>query len=151
MKLTQEELARLEQLEDEQARGASVKWDTPKAVRGVVVRDVEEVTFTDASSGEDTTKEVCTVRTENGLEAIWEGPDQLNSKLFKGERFKDDPSPSGPPRKGDLLIVHYKSEKTSQTSGREWKAFDVYRSTPEGPSPDGAQVSVFAGGDDIPY
>lgn len=155
MKLTQDEVAQLERLEDEQGRGVSVKWDTPKTVRGVVVRDVEDVTFTDQNSGEDTTKKVCTVRTENGLEAIWEGPDQLNSKLFKGERFKDDPSPSGPPRKSDLLIAHYKGEKLSQTSGRDYKAFDVYRSVPEGPTtPDhGAQTELPTTGTDaaIPF
>jgi hypothetical protein len=146
MALTQDELARLERLEDEQARGVPVKWDHPKTVRGVVVRDAETITYNDQNLGTEVTKQVVTLRTENGLEAIFSGPGRLDSALFRGERYKDDPNPAGPPRKGDLLIVNYKGERPSQSTGREFKDFDVYRSTPETPPTGGGEPDG-----DIPF
>jgi hypothetical protein len=131
MSLTQDELARLEQLEDQQARGKAVAWDEPKTVRGIVIREVETVTFTN-DDGTEQTKRVVTLRTEAGLEAIFEGPVRLNDRLFNGERRKDDPDPLGPPKEGDLLIVTYRGEKPT-ASGRNVKDFDVFRGSAETP------------------
>jgi hypothetical protein len=130
MTLSQDELTRLEQLEDQQARGEAVAWDEPKTIRGVVVRDVETVTFTDKRDNTERTKRVLTLRTADGLQTIFEGPGKLNDRLFEGKRFKDDPNALGPPRTGELVIVTYLGDKPSQTTGREWKDFDVYRGSP---------------------
>ena len=123
--LSAAELDRLDRLEDEQARGEAVRWDEPKTVRGIVVRDVETVTFKDKNTDESKTKHVLTMRTETGLAAIFEGPTALNSRLFAGERACEPDL--GPPRTGDLVIVTYKGEKTSE-AGFAYKAFDVSRS-----------------------
>lgn len=126
--LTPDELAALDQLEDEQARGETVKWDEPKTVRGVVAREIETIAFTDRTSGEEKTSRILTIRTENGLQAIFDGPVALGLRLF------GDNSPGGAAgdaaRKGDLLIVSYLGERPTD-SGREYKAFDVTRSTPD--------------------
>jgi len=64
--LTPAELERLERLEDEQAKAPAVVWDEVKTVRGVVVRDVEVVSFTDSRTGEERSKRVVTLRTPGG-------------------------------------------------------------------------------------
>jgi hypothetical protein len=141
--LTPDELAALDSLEDEQARGETVKWDEPKTVKGVAAREIETVTFTDRTCGEEKTSRILTLRTENGLQAIFDGPVALGWRLF------GDDSPGGtanePARRGDLLIVAYLGERTAE-SGREYKAFDVTRSAPE---PD-AQLAALIDGDPGP-
>ncbi len=123
--LTAAELAALERLEDEQSRGETVRWDEPKAVRGVVVRDIETVQSRDRE-GNPKTSRVLTLRTVDGLQAIFDGPVRLNWFLF------GDEPPSGdatrPARKGDLLIVDYRGERTAAESGRSFKDFAVTHS-----------------------
>ena len=146
MTLTTEELKALDQLEDEQGRGDAVSWDEPKTVRGIVVRDVETITYTDKNDGLEKSKKVVTLRTEAGLEAIYEGPVKLNGRLFEGERYKQ--ASLGPPRKGEFVVVRYKGERSSQTTGRPVKDFDVFRKS-EPPILAGEPIPV--GTDDIPW
>jgi hypothetical protein len=132
--LSSAEVAALAELEDERGRGESVVWDEPKIVKGAVVRDVEVVSFTDKNDGSEKTKRVITLRTEQGLAALWEGPAKLTSRLFEGEQYHGEKL--GPPVKGQLLLVEFKGERLSGTSGRAYKDFDVVRgpvpqSTPE--------------------
>jgi hypothetical protein len=121
--LSPTELAALERLEDEVARGEAVRWDVPKMVRGIAVRDVEVVTYADQNDGSEKTKRVLTLRTAEGIFAIFEGPRKLTSRLFDGEQKGG--GPLGPPRKGDLVLIQYKGEKVSSTTGRAFKDFDV--------------------------
>lgn len=133
--LSETELAALDELEDMLARGEAVVWDEPKTIRGIVVRDVETVTFNDKNNGgAEKSKRVLTLRTTDGLVAIFEGPAKLTSRLFNGERFGSDPV--GPPVQGQLAIVTYKGERVSQTTGRDYKDFDVV----VGPPPAAAGV-----------
>ena len=141
MSLTSDELADLNALEDQELRGGSVNWDEPKRVGGGVARDVETFSYTDKTTGEERTKQVLTLRTADGLVAIFEGPQSLNAKLFDGERY--DQPPLGPPATGDLLIVEYLGERTSQSSGRLYKAFRVFHRAAGARQPDP--------GDDIPF
>jgi hypothetical protein len=111
--LSEQELARLEALENELARGTSVRWDEPKRISGFLVRPIEKVTVKDYSDPSKTVeKQVATLRTANGLQTIWEGPAGLE-KLFEVQG-------SGMP-----VIVDYKGEKVAQESGRSYKSFDV--------------------------
>jgi hypothetical protein len=126
--LTQNEVKQLERLEDEQARGVAVIWDEPKTIRGIVIRDVETIAFTDTNDNQEKTKRLVTLRTTSGLETVFDGPLKLNGRLFEGERYKQEPL--GPPCRGDFLVIIYKGEKVAQ-SGRTFKDFDVLRSRPE--------------------
>jgi hypothetical protein len=137
--LSDAELARLEQLENEQARGEAIRWDEPKEVRGVVVRDVEEITFKDRHTDEAKTKQLLTLRTAHGLVAVFEGPVALNKRLFEGERL-NQPS-LGPPKTGDLVIIKFVGEGMTD-GGQSFKRFEVYRSTLQASAP---------GEDDIPF
>jgi hypothetical protein len=132
--LTDTELDALTALEDEQARGEPVRWDQPKTVKGVVARDLETFSYRDANDGGEKTKRVLTLRTEKGLAAIFDGPAKLTSRLFNGER--QDGEPTGPPGKGCPVIVEYRGEKVSQTTGRAYKDFAVYRGEQAHTNPD---------------
>jgi hypothetical protein len=141
--LTTDELAAPNRLEDEQARGVTVKWDEPKTVKGVAAREIETVTYSDRTSGEEKTSRILTLRTADGLQAIFDGPIALGWRLF-GDNSPDSTSNEAA-RKGDLLIVSYLGERTAE-SGREYKAFDVTRSTPEAD----AQLAGLVDGDPGP-
>lgn len=111
--LSEHELAALDRLEDKLGRGASVHWDEPKTIRGVGARPIETATVKDYNDpSKMISKRVATLRTANGLEAIWEGPAGLE-KLFEADIT------------GHPVIVTYKGERVSQESGRPYKAFDV--------------------------
>src|SRR5262245_41417476 len=100
--LDERELAALDALEDKLARGRSVHWDQPKVIRGFVARPIEKVAVRDYNDPTSTVeKRVATLRTEDGLEAIWEGPSALE-RLFEIDG-------SGVP-----VIVAYNGEKIGQ-------------------------------------
>lgn len=141
----------LAELEDEQGRGEAISWDEQKTVRGVVVRDVETVTFQDKNDGTTKEKRVLTLRTADGLMAIFEGPAKLNSRLFEGEQYNADPL--GPPAKGQLVIVTFKGERVSQTTGRDYKDFEITRGpAPTSPEPAAAAPAPAVGpSDEIPF
>jgi hypothetical protein len=144
--LSSDELAALDRLEDEQARGETIKWDRPKTIRGVVARDVETVASRDRD-GNAKTSRVLTLRTQDGLKAIFDGVVRLNWFIF------GDKPPSGaavrPPRRGDLLIVDYRGEKTAPDTGRTFKDFSVTSSSPSTSSVD-AETAALIGGDPGP-
>jgi hypothetical protein len=153
VQLSQSELDRLEQLENEQARGVSVRWDVPKVVKGFLVRPIEEVEVPDYNDKtRRVTKKIATLRTASGLEAIWEGPVALEP-LFEVVG-------SGHP-----IIVRYGGRKPSQTSAYDYGDFSVivgppgeveYRSAeqvsdaPAYTDPDEA-LAAGAEDDDIPF
>jgi hypothetical protein len=142
--LTADELAALDRLEDEQARGETVKWDEPKTIRGVAARNIETVQSRD-KEGTPKTSRVLTLRTQDGLKAIFDGPVRLNWFVF------GDPPPSSaatrPPRKGDLVIVDYRGEKTAPETGRTFKDFHV---TSSSASTVDAETAALIGGDPGP-
>jgi hypothetical protein len=153
--LSEQEEAALAALEDEQGRGDGVSWDAPKTVKGVMVRDVETITFTDKNDGVEKQKRVATLRTADGLVAIFEGPAKLNSRLFDGEQFQGESI--GAPTKGQLVIVTYKGERLSQ-NGRDYKDFDVVRGpvpkampAPEAKSETTPSAQNASGEDGIPW
>jgi hypothetical protein len=135
--LSDHELEALARLEDELGRGESVKWDEPKTIRGYVARTVETVTVKDYSDSSKTVdKKVITLRTAEGLAAIWEGPTGLE-KLFEAEASQP-------------VIVAYRGEKVAQESGRTYKAFDVVTGDKE-PEPAGGGVAANPADDDITF
>jgi hypothetical protein len=134
-RLSDRELEELEALEERLGRGASVTWDEPKAVKGYLVRPIEEA---EVPAYDDRTKtiakKVATLRTSSGLQAIWEGPGQLE-KLFEIEGY------------GMPVIVAYLGERVGQESGRTYKAFDVV----VGEAPAATPEDAGSPDDDIPF
>ncbi len=110
-----DEQAALDALEDQLGRGVNVHWPKhePKTIRGYGARDIETVSvpsYDDPSQMVE--KRVATIRTSEGLQAIWEGPAGLE-KLFESEIA------------GRPVIVTCTGEKISQKTGRSYKAFTV--------------------------
>jgi hypothetical protein len=104
--LSEAELAKLDALEDSLGRGTAVHWDEPKSVRGYLARPIETATAKDFNDPKKTVeKRVATLRTTNGLQAIWEGPAGLE-KLFLAVGYEMP------------VIVVYKGERVGQESGR---------------------------------
>jgi hypothetical protein len=140
--LSDHELAELNQLEDQLGRGTAVHWDHPKTVRGFLARPIETATVKDYNDPNVTIdKKVATLRTEHGLQAIWEGPTGLET-LF-------ETTGAGIP-----VIVTYKGEKTSASTGRPYKAFDLIigaakNTADDEPGP--ADDIPYAPADDLPF
>jgi hypothetical protein len=145
--LSEAEQAALDRLENQQARGISVRWEKPCTVKGFLARPIEAVTVKDY--GDPTKmveKKVATLRTAEGLMAIWSGPAALEA-LFEIEGA------------GMPVIVVYKGEKVGQESGRSYKDISVVigeapaveRSTDETGGTSGEMSSASAADDDIPF
>jgi hypothetical protein len=132
--LSESEQRALDALEERLGRGTSVKWDRPKTVRGFLARPIETATVKDFDDPSKTVeKRVATLRTAEGLQAIWKGPTGLK-ELFEIEG-------SGMP-----VVVSYVDDSVSQ-EGRPYKKFDVVVGEAPKPSTDETE----GGDDDIPF
>jgi hypothetical protein len=144
--LSETEQAALDRLENQQARGTSVKWEKPCTIKGFLARPIEAVTVKDYADPTKTVeKKVATLRTAEGLQAIWSGLAAVEA-LFEIEG-------SGMP-----VIVTYKGEKTGQESGRSYKDIDVVvgeaptvQSADEPSGDSGELASAAAADDEIPF
>jgi hypothetical protein len=154
--LSEFEKAAIEALDNSEGKGIAVSWDEEKTVAGVVARDVETITFKDKNDGKEKTKKVLTLRTEDGLVSVFEGPTALNSRLFEGKKWKDD-EPLGPPVKDQLVIIKYLGEGLT-AEGKDFKRFDVHRGDlpaagngKQAETPTGGDVVAGTTDDDIPF